>query len=186
MVADAEAHKEETMKVTPLDVGSRRFPRRFRGYDPGEVNIFLEMVSQEMEDLVQENRFLSEDLRRKNAELMEHKETERHLKEAMVAAQRLAEDMKAKMLKEAQAVVAQAELEAESIIAHAQARVLELQAEIRGLRDDRIRAREELRALINTYTALLEADEHAGRSEDDNMAGILCVMPARKGAAVRE
>jgi cell division initiation protein len=181
LTAQAEAGKEEAMKITPLDVGSHRFPKGFRGYEVREVEIFLEMVSQEMEDLVQENRYLSEDLKHKNSDLAEFKEKERLLREAMLTAQKLVEDMKAKMLKEAQVVVAQAELEGEAIIRQAQTRVIQLQDEIRSLRDDRIRAREELRALINTYSALLEAGEslteHEAIDEDD---GVLCVMPQRK------
>jgi cell division initiation protein len=168
------------MKITPLDVGSHRFPRKFRGYEVREVEIFLEMVSQEMEDLVQENRYLSEDLKRKNADLMEFKEKERLLREAMLTAQRVVEDMRAKMLKEAQVVVAQAELEGEAIIRQAQTRVIQLQDEIRSLRDDRIRAREELRALINTYSALLSAGEAPAKSEAEAEDGVLCMMPARK------
>jgi cell division initiation protein len=167
------------MKITPLDVGNHRFPRRWKGYDPREVDIFLEMVSQEMEELIQENRFLSEDLKKKSTELSEFKEKEQILKETMITAQRVAEDMKNNMVKEAQAIVGQAELERDCIIRRAQDRVIELQSEISSLQDDRVRFREELRGLIRTYLALLEAGEK--RAEDDDLEADtnLRVMPAR-------
>jgi len=72
------------MKITPLDVGNHRFPRRWRGYDPGEVDIFLEMVGQEMEEIIQENRYLTEELKKKSAQLSEFKEKEQVLKETMI------------------------------------------------------------------------------------------------------
>ena len=48
------------MKITPLDVGNHRFPKRWRGYDPVEVDIFLEMVGQEMEEIDFVNAVLEE------------------------------------------------------------------------------------------------------------------------------
>lgn len=154
------------MKITPLDVGNRRFPRNWRGYDPREVDIFLEMVGQEMEELIQENQFLGEETKRKAGELSELKEKEKLLQDAMITAQRMSEDMKAKMIKEAQVVVAQAELEGEHIIYKAQERVIQLQEEIQELKNDRIRFREELRGIINTYQSLLEAGEKQSEQND--------------------
>jgi len=175
------------MKITPLDVGNHRFPWRWRGYDPGEVDIFLEMVSQEMEELIQENRFLTEELRKKSLELGEHKEKEQILKETRITAQRVAEAMKNNMVKEAQAIVAQAELEHDHIIRRAQDRVIELQDEIHDLKEDRVRFREELRSTINTFMALLEAGEHKARQDDqDAVESNLRVMPARARKAAEE
>ena len=120
------------MKITPLDVGSRRFPRKLRGYDPREVDIFLEMVTQEMDDLIQENRYLTEDVKRKNSELENYREKESLLREAMISAQKMAAEMKDNMLKEAQAVVAQAELEADSIVERARQRMLDYRRDTPG------------------------------------------------------
>jgi cell division initiation protein len=169
------------MKITPLDVGNHRFPRRWRGYDPGEVDIFLEMVGQEMEEIIQENRYLTEELKKKSAQLGEFKEKEQVLKETMITAQRVAGDMKANMVKEAQAIVAQAELEHDVIIRRAQERALELQEEIQDLRDDRVRFREELRSLLKTYLALIEAGEEKEKREAaEEVESNLMVMPRRK------
>lgn len=154
------------MKITPLDVGSHRFPKKWRGYDMRDVEIFLEMVSQEMEEIIQENQFLSEELRRKSSELSEFKEKEQLLKDAMITAQRVAEDMKAHMEKEAQVVVARAELEADQIVAKAHERLMGLQAEIREMKEERIRLREEMRGVLKTYNALLDAGEVRAEEED--------------------
>lgn len=172
------------MKITPLDVGNHRFPRRWRGYDPREVDIFLEMVSQEMEEIIQENHFLSEELKRKSGELLELKEKERLLKDTMITAQKVAEDMKNNMVKEAQVILAQAELEGEQIVRRAYERVMQIQDEIRQLKEERLRFREELRSVIRTYQTLLEAGEE--KSKQDDSAGIentVRVMPQRVAAA---
>jgi cell division initiation protein len=173
------------MKITPLDVGNHRFPQRWRGYDPKEVEIFLEMVSQEMEELVQENRFLTKEFTRASADLSEHKEKETLLKDAMITAQRMAEDMKNNMVKEAQAIVAQAELESDAILRRAHERVIDIQDDIQELKDQRVRVREEVRSVINTHTALLEAGEQQEAVKlSEEIEGNLMIMRPRKREAV--
>ena len=175
------------MKITPLDVGNHRFPQKWRGYDPKEVEIFLEMVSQEMEELVQENRFLTEEFKRASADLGELKEKESLLKDAMITAQKMSEDMKNNMVKEAQAIVAQAELESDSILRRAHERVIDIQDEIQELKDQRIRAREEVRSILNTHIALIEAGEiKASKELIEEPEGNLMIMRPRKREAVSD
>ena len=154
------------MRISPLDVGNRRFPKKWRGYDQREVDLFLETLSQELEEIIQENHFLSEELKRKSSELSVYKENETVLKETMITAQKVADDMRNNMVKEAQVILAQAELEGDQIICHAHERVMQLQQEIQGLKEDRIRMREELRATLRTYNSLLEVDETRTKVED--------------------
>ncbi len=165
------------MKITPLDIGNHRFPKKFRGYDPREVEIFLEMISQEMEELIQENRFLTEELKRKSADLAEIKEKESILKEAIITAQRLSDDMKAKMVKEAQAIVAHAELEADSIIKRARDQLIDIQSDIQEYREQRVRAREQVRSVLKTHLALLDAAElHDGREFEDSGSNLRVIQ----------
>ena len=44
------------MKITPLEIKRQQFKKTMRGYDTVEVETFLEMVSNDMEDLIRENR----------------------------------------------------------------------------------------------------------------------------------
>lgn len=172
------------MRISPLDVGNRRFPKKWRGYDQREVDLFLESVSQELEEIIQENHFLSEELKRKSSELGDYKEKEVILKETMVTAQKVADDMRNNMVKEAQVILAQAELEGDQIICKAHERVMALQQEIQGLKEERIRLREELRASLRTYTSLLELDETKAKVEDESaIENNLRLMVARRRAA---
>ncbi len=166
------------MKITPLDVGNHRFPKRFRGYDRREVDIFLEMISQEMEELIQENQYLAEEMKKRTQQLNELKEKEQLLQESMLTAQKMSDDMKNNMLKEAQVVVAQAELEAEQIINKGRERLVRIQDDIMDLKAERTRLREELRSVIRTYGSLLEAGEERDKEEDeDGIESTLRVMP---------
>ena len=42
------------IKVTPLDIQQKRFHVGFRGYDQTEVNMFLDLVRDQMEELIRE------------------------------------------------------------------------------------------------------------------------------------
>ncbi len=175
------------MKITPLDVGNHRFPKRWRGYDQSEVDVFLEMVRQEMEEIIQENTYLTEELKKKSASLSEYRQNEQLLKDSMINAQRISEDMKNSMVKEAQAILAQAELEAEAIIHKAHERVIQLQEDVQDLKEQRVRAREELRSVLNTHMALIEVgldrvEEEREAREDSNLR----VLANRKVRKARE
>ena len=48
--------------LTPLDVRNKRgdFKKQMRGYDPQEVDVFLEIAAERLEELVRENIVLRE------------------------------------------------------------------------------------------------------------------------------
>jgi cell division initiation protein len=85
--------------------------------------------------------------------------------------------MKNSMVKEAQVLLAQAELEGDGLIRKAQGRVIQIQEEIQELKEERVRFREELRGVIRTYSALLEAGEHQSQEQDgEGLEGNLLLM----------
>ena len=43
------------MNLTPLDIRKQSFQRTLRGFDPDEVQAFLEMAAEEFERLTREN-----------------------------------------------------------------------------------------------------------------------------------
>jgi cell division initiation protein len=158
------------MKITPLDIQNHRFRKSLRGYDRQEVEIFLEMVASELENLIKENNYLEDELSRKNTELVEYREREQTLKDTMITAQRIAQDMKQNVAKEAQIILSEAELEAERIIQKAHERVISLQEEINDLKKQRLQAEGELRSLLTTHLKLLdiarETEEETAAAEE--------------------
>src|SRR2546425_13332513 len=90
------------MKITPIDISGHRFAKRMRGLDPEEVRSFLNLVSGEFERLVIENNALKEELAQIKAGLSDYKERERLLKETLLTAQKLAQDIKEEARKEGQ------------------------------------------------------------------------------------
>ncbi len=60
MAGEAGNTMTNGIKVTPLDIQQKRFHIGFRGYDRTEVEMFLDLVRDEMESLVREMTELRE------------------------------------------------------------------------------------------------------------------------------
>ena len=76
------------MKVTALEIRQRAFALRFRGYNPTEVDTFLELVAGQAEDLAKENARLREALARQEGDSQRLREGEGDWKKALMAANR--------------------------------------------------------------------------------------------------
>jgi cell division initiation protein len=125
------------------------------------VDAFLQSVASEMESLIRENNELKEQQARHNREMADMAEKEKDLRETMLAAQRITEEMKANAKKEASLLVSEAELRAERIVMDAERQLGELKARIEEVRRQKIQFEISLKALLDSYTRQLSGDEHA-------------------------
>ena len=155
------------MNLTPLDILQRKFVKRWRGFEPQEVKDFLEIIAGELEDLIRENRFLEEELKKANNTLASYRERENTLKETMITAQKVTQDMKNNVKKEAEITLSEANIEAERIIGAAHKRTAELSNEITGLKRHRTQFEEELRHLITLHLKMLDIDKEAKAEREE-------------------
>lgn len=150
------------MKITPLDIQQQQFKgKMFGGLDPDDVDAFLQTVSSEMENLVRENNELKEQQARHSRDMLDMAEKEKDLRETMLAAQRIIEDMKANAQKEASLIVSEAELKAERIVADSERQLGELKARIEDVRRQKIQFEMSLKALLDSFARQLSGDEQA-------------------------
>ena len=148
------------MKITPLDIQQQQFKGKlFGGLDSEDVDAFLQTVSGEMEDLIRENTELKEQARRVAADMDDMKQKEATLRETMLAAQKITEEMKANSQKEANLLISEAELQAEKILADAERTLAELKSQIQELRREKLQFEIALKSLLDTHYKLLTMDE---------------------------
>ncbi|MGE5357662.1 MAG: DivIVA domain-containing protein [Bacteroidales bacterium] len=150
------------MKVTPLDLRRQTFRQAMRGFDRAEVTAFLSEVADEYEQALRETDRLQQEATRLEALLNEHREHERDLRNTLLAAQRLGDDIKAAAEQEARRVVREAEGRADLLLEKAQARAEDIQRDIEALR---MKRREAHNAVESTIKALDSALEFA-REQD--------------------
>jgi cell division initiation protein len=147
------------MKLTPMEIVQQHFKRVWRGYDPKEVDAFLEFVKSEMESLLTENGALKDEIKRLEARLEEFKEREKSLNNAIMLAQKIKEDIEKNARKEAEIIISEAKMKAQEIVNSAQLRAMELMGEIKELKRQKIIFERHLRNLIETHLKLLESEE---------------------------
>lgn len=64
------------LKISPPDIGHKRFPKKFRGLEEGEVYAFLAVVSESMEELLRENIRMKEIITEFESKTKEYKSLE--------------------------------------------------------------------------------------------------------------
>ena len=159
------------MPLSPLDIQQQRFRVRFGGgLDTAEVDAFLNLVANEMEKLIRDNAELHEEQRATRRLLEDYRAREDALKETMITAQKVTEDIKRAAEKEADIIVSRAELDAERLVERAQERLTELLTDIAELKRQRAQFLAQTKAVVDQHRALLAVaaeDEGAHRLEEN-------------------
>lgn len=149
------------MRVTPLDILQKQFRESRKGYEQDEVRAFLEETRETMEEILRENQRLKDELARRDAELAAMREGEADLKQTLILARRMAEDLERGARREADVLLGEARLEAERVILAANEEHRNLQADLVRLRAGRARLSAELRAVLGTHARLLDELERS-------------------------
>jgi cell division initiation protein len=158
------------MKVTPLDLRQQRFQTVMRGYDRGEVNAFLAEAADDYENALRENERLRQELSKAEAVLGEHRGQEKNLRNTLLTAQKLADDIKENAQQEAARIVREAEGRSELLLQRNQARVDEVQREIDGLRMKRREVETNLEGIIATlHSTIAFVREQDSRHRDEKI-----------------
>lgn len=156
------------MRITPLDIQQKQFPMKFRGFDVDEVYSFLELMREEMEELIRENASLKEQLSRADTHLREYGDMEVTLRETLITAQQMVEEYKTNARKEAELILKEAELKAESMMGESQEKVVKIHEDIVELKGIRRHFKEEVKRLIESHLRMLEFDkEREGEGADE-------------------
>lgn len=153
------------MKITPLDVEQKQFRVRFRGFDVREVDIFLEQMAHELKTLISENENQQKEIERLRSEIEEYKGREEAFKEAMINSQKALDDMRTNAGKEAELIVAEAEMKAEKILSTTHTRLTQLHEDISELKRQRMQLEVELGSILEAHKKLLEMSTEATDSE---------------------
>src|SRR5512144_1323012 len=115
------------LKVTPLDIQQKRFHVGFRGYDRTEVEMFLDLVRDEMEALVREVTEHREFRQSYEQRLSELNEKEEMIKNTLIMTQKLMEDQKDNARREAALIIKDAEIRSNQITGNAQQEKIRLE-----------------------------------------------------------
>ena len=146
------------MEFSPLEITQREFGRTFRGLDPEEVQTFLEQIAEEMTRLLQENTDRAAQIQRLEGQLRVYQEREDSIRNTLVTAQKMTEEIKSNAKREADLLVRETELKAERILEDGHRKLGQVQAEIAEFKRQRDLFASKLRGLLKTHLDLLDAE----------------------------
>jgi len=150
-----------------MDLQRQTFAQKLRGFDPAEVRTYLNIVAEEVAALQRERDGLDQEVQSLRALVDEHRQRETILKNTLLTAQRLSEEIKDAARKQSESVVKEAEMQADRLIELAQSRAQEVERGILDLRAHRSSLRTDVRALITRLTHILDLQEEA--EVEDNL-----------------
>jgi cell division initiation protein len=160
---------ERVMRIAPLDLRQQRFKTVMRGFDKTEVVAFLTEAADDYEHALREIDRLRQDLGRMEALLTEHREREENLRNTLLTAQRLADEVKEAAHTEAKLIVREAHGRADLLLEKAQVRLEELERDINELRLRRRGVEGSLEASIQALYHALEFIRDQDNKPEDNV-----------------
>lgn len=125
------------MKLTALEIKQQTFDKSIRGYDPAEVQAFLNLIASEWEHLISKNNELNEQINKMDEKLKHYERVEEALHETLQAAKDSADQKLTGAKRESHNIIEKAEMEANSIIREASQQRQQIRQSILRLIDRR-------------------------------------------------
>ena len=160
------APPERLMRIAPLDLRQQRFRSRLRGFDQTEVVAFLTEAADDYEHALREIDRLRQDLNRQESLLAEHREREANLRNTLLTAQRLADEIKEAAQSEAKLIIREAQGRADLLLQKTQGRLDEIERDINEMRLRRRDVEGSLEGSIQALYRALEVIRDQDRSDD--------------------
>jgi|SoiMethySBSTD1v2_1073268.scaffolds.fasta_scaffold495290_3 cell division initiation protein len=162
----AAAPTERLMRVAPLDLRQHRFKTVLRGFDKTEVVALLTEAADDYEHALREMDRLRQDVSRLESLLGEHREREANLRNTLLTAQRLADEIKDAAQNEARLIVKEAQGRADLLLQKGQVRLEEVERDINEMRLRRRGVEGTLEASIQALYHALEFIREQDRPDD--------------------
>ena len=146
--------------LTPLDVRKKRgdFGKGLRGYDPQEVDTFLELVAERMEVLVQENVAFRGRVGELEEKVVAQQGREQAIQDALVTAQELRQDVKKQARREASFLEREAQDKIDLMIGESEKLLSEHRAALQELERQRERFLKAFRSLLERELDTVEVE----------------------------
>jgi cell division initiation protein len=145
------------MRLSAMDIRQQQFAvKLLRGFDPQEVDAFLDEVADDWDELVKENNLLKEQLTSLEDQKKATDEQNRTLQQTLLVAQKMAEEFRESSKRAADIVLREAQLQAEKTMEEARQEQTKLVGEIAALKQQRRQVAEELLATLKMHQRLVE------------------------------
>lgn len=151
-------------RIKPVDIERAKFGKALLGYNREEVQTMLDKVGAELESLLVEQSGLNAQIEKQNQELEVYRAQDSTLKEALLLAQRTADETRASAHKEAELIVQETLQKTDRLAHDLQAKITDLRWEVERLRLDKQKFLRGFRAMLEGYLHEVEEAENSEAS----------------------
>ena len=157
------------MPFTPNEIKNKEFSRVKNGLEPTEVANFLEQLSTEIERLKEDKKQLEKVIEERDTNIKSYQDVHQSVSDALIQAQKAGEETKQAAEKQAEAIIAKAEAQANQMVGDAveKARRLAFQTEDMKRQSKVFRSR--FRMLVEAQLDLLNYDLDAEQVTLENI-----------------
>lgn len=141
--------------LTSLDVVNQSFKKSLRGYDAAEVDEFLDHVAETLQSYSQRNKELERELAAKQESLAEYDKMKDVLHEALLMAQKSADDRVKSAREQANKIIEDAKAQAEAMCREAAEEAGRLRAGVEQIRNIRDMYAQEFRGILAKFDTQL-------------------------------
>lgn len=149
--------------LTSLDVVNQSFKKSLRGYDPTEVDEFLDHVAESLQNYNQKNKELERELAAKQESLAEYERMKDVLHEALLMAQKSADERVKSAREQANKILNDAKAEADKMRDDAAAEAAELRKGVAQIKNIRESYAQEFRGILAKFEGQLSQSMSASQ-----------------------
>lgn len=149
--------------LTSLDVVNKAFKKTMRGYDSTEVDEFLDKVAESIQQYTQRTKDFERSLNETNEKLTDYENLKGAIQEALLMAQKTADERVRNAAVMADNIVSEARDRANRLIKEAEANVAERGRELEVLNELRSAGLSNIRSLLGEVADVLDRAESGGR-----------------------
>ena len=146
------------MALTPVEIRHVKLRRRPLGYERRPTDDLLSEIVTSFEQVWRERADLRDEMEELEGELARQKEIEGALRNTLLSAERMADDVRTQARREADVIVSEARATARDIISGAESERERIHGEIRRLRTLEVDVRADYRAFLVAALDRLEGD----------------------------
>jgi cell division initiation protein len=154
------------MSLTPVEIRHVKLGRRLFGYERKGTDRLLADIVTSFEEVWRERADLRDEIEELGGELARQKEIEGALRNTLISAERMAEDVRGQARREADVIISEARSVARSIVSGAENEGERIHGEIRRLRTLEVDVRADYRAFLVAALDRLEGDTEARQTSD--------------------
>jgi cell division initiation protein len=145
------------MRLSATDIRQQQFAvKLIRGFDPQEVDAFLDEMADDWDELNKENNLLKEQLTVAEEQKKATEEQNKNLQQTLVVAQKMAEEFRESSKRAADIVLREAQLQAEKFLEEKRQELTRLTADVEALKQTKRQLAEELLSTLRLTERLVE------------------------------